>query len=113
MTDALDLTVAVYWTLDIIGTFFTGFYSRKGELIRTHKEIALHYLSLGCRAHVLAAQTCEEGVQVLADNMLSWPAKETMVLPRCDDRQCGLDIYVRIARTHGLDVRPCETAHLV
>mmetsp|Transcript_1421 Transcript_1421/g.3294 ORF Transcript_1421/g.3294 Transcript_1421/m.3294 type:complete len:767 (-) Transcript_1421:227-2527(-) len=44
VTDALDLTVAVYWTLDILGTFFTGFYSRKGELIRTHKEIALHYL---------------------------------------------------------------------
>ena len=47
VTDVLDFTVAVYWTLDIFGTFFTGFYSRKGELIRTHKEIALHYLTRG------------------------------------------------------------------
>ena len=48
VTDVLDLTVAIYWTMDILGTFFTGFYSRKGELIRTHREIALHYLNPGC-----------------------------------------------------------------
>ena len=71
VTDALDLTVAVYWTLDILGTFFTGFYSRKGELIRTHKEIALHYLTPGCqiacacrRVPVQVLQvTCSRGLQ--------------------------------------------------
>eukprot|EP00913_Durusdinium_trenchii_P013301 g12484.t1 len=30
--DSIDFTVATYWTLDIIGTFFTAYYGLKGEL---------------------------------------------------------------------------------
>ncbi|CAJ1377807.1 unnamed protein product [Effrenium voratum] len=44
VTDSIDFTVALYWSLDIIGTFFTAFHSSKGEVIRDHKRIALHYL---------------------------------------------------------------------
>ena len=29
-TDFIDFTVAVYWTMDIVGTFFTAYYSPKG-----------------------------------------------------------------------------------
>ena len=47
VTDSIDFTVALYWSLDIIGTFFTAFHSSKGEVIRDHKRIALHYLTLG------------------------------------------------------------------
>lgn len=43
-TDFIDFTVAVYWTMDIVGTFFTAYYSPKGELVRSHRQIAWHYL---------------------------------------------------------------------
>lgn len=46
-TDFIDFTVAVYWTMDIVGTFFTAYYSPKGELVRSHRQIAWHYLTLG------------------------------------------------------------------
>ena len=46
-TDVIDFTVALYWTLDIVGTFFTAYYSPKGEMVRSHRQIAWHYVMLG------------------------------------------------------------------
>lgn len=43
-TDVIDFTVALYWTLDIVGTFFTAYYSPKGEMVRSHRQIAWHYV---------------------------------------------------------------------
>lgn len=43
-TDVIDFTVALYWTLDIVGTFFTAYYSPKGEIVRSHRQIAWHYV---------------------------------------------------------------------
>jgi len=40
----MDFSTLVFWTIDIIVTFFTG-YEMRGEIIMRRKSVALHYIS--------------------------------------------------------------------
>eukprot|EP00440_Ansanella_granifera_P059958 gb/GFBE01064985.1/.p1 GENE.gb/GFBE01064985.1/~~gb/GFBE01064985.1/.p1 ORF type:complete len:703 (+),score=143.80 gb/GFBE01064985.1/:1-2109(+) len=45
VSQTLEFIVAVYWTLDIGLSFFTGFHSPKGDLVKSLRRIAWHYLT--------------------------------------------------------------------